>query len=72
MLILAKIAWAFDLSPGSEPVDDDVNTAYHDGFLIAPKRFPIVITPRSDTRKQVIENEYHSMGPFWDKYDEQS
>ncbi|KFA77552.1 hypothetical protein S40288_09469 [Stachybotrys chartarum IBT 40288] len=66
------IAWAFDLSPGSEPVDDDVNTAYHDGFLIAPKRFPIVITPRSDTRKQVIENEYHSMGPFWDKYDEQS
>ncbi|KAH6648012.1 cytochrome P450 [Truncatella angustata] len=70
MLNMAKIAWAFDLSPGPGPVDDDIETAYHDGFLIAPKKFPILITPRSERRKNVIENEYRSIESFWEKYED--
>ncbi|KAK6081151.1 cytochrome P450 [Seiridium cupressi] len=63
-------AWAFNLSPGSEAVDDDIVTAYHDGFLIAPKKFPILITPRSDRHKNVIENEYDSIKSLWEKYED--
>ncbi|KAK9419088.1 putative Cytochrome P450 [Seiridium unicorne] len=70
MLNMAKIAWAFNLSPGSEAVDDDIVTAYHDGFLIAPKKFPILITPRSDRHKNVIENEYDSIKSLWEKYED--
>ncbi|KAM0344912.1 hypothetical protein ACHAPU_007045 [Fusarium lateritium] len=70
MLNMAKIAWAFDLSPGSETVNDDIDTAYHDGFLIAPKKFPISIKPRSEEHKKVIMDEYHSMESFWDKYED--
>ena len=70
MLNMAKIVWAFDLLPGHGPVDDDINTAYHDGFLIAPKKFPMVITPRSDRHKEVIMSEYHSIQKFWEKYEE--
>lgn len=67
---MAKIAWAFDLSPGSGAVDDNVNTAYYDGFLIAPKKFPILITPRSDRHKKVISDEYYSIENFWEKYED--
>lgn len=67
---MAKIAWAFDLSPGSGAVDDDIDTAYSDGFLIAPKKFPILITPRSDRHKDVIVNEYESIKPFFQKYED--
>ncbi|SPJ78457.1 related to O-methylsterigmatocystin oxidoreductase [Fusarium torulosum] len=70
MLNMAKIAWAFDLSAGSDAVNDDIDTAYHDGFLIAPKKFPIKITPRSRSHKEVIMQEYQSIASFWDKYDD--
>jgi hypothetical protein len=70
MLNMAKIAWAFDLSAGSDAVNDDIDTAYHDGFLIAPKKFPIKITPRSRCHKEVIMQEYQSIASFWDKYDD--
>lgn len=70
MLNMAKIAWTFDLLPGTGAVDDDIDSAYHDGFLIAPKKFSILITPRSNTHKAVIEKEYQSIKPFWEKYED--
>ncbi|GAB0138040.1 hypothetical protein EsDP_00006287 [Epichloe bromicola] len=70
ILNMAKLAWTFELAPGSEAVDDEINTAYHDGFLIAPKKFPILITPRSDRHKNVITNEYDSIKSFWEKYED--
>ncbi|KAK3315853.1 cytochrome P450 [Apodospora peruviana] len=74
MLNMAKIAWVFDLSPGPgisgpEDIDDDINTAYHGGFLIAPKKFPITIKPRSERHRAVIENEYEALEPFLQKYE---
>ncbi|OIW26904.1 cytochrome P450 [Coniochaeta ligniaria NRRL 30616] len=71
MLNMAKLVWAFDLSQvGSGAVNDDVATAYHDGFLIAPRKFPILITPRSDRHKNVIETEFESVRSFLEKYEE--
>lgn len=70
ILNMAKIAWTFDLAPGGGPVDDDINTAYHDGFLIAPKKFPMMIIPRSDRHKNIVANEFDSIKSFWEKYED--
>ncbi|RGP61683.1 cytochrome p450 [Fusarium sporotrichioides] len=70
MLNMAKIAWTFNLASNSSAVNDDIDSAYHDGFLIAPKKFPIKITPRTERHKEVIMNEYDSIQSFWDKYDD--
>ncbi|KAJ0338879.1 hypothetical protein COL922a_005074 [Colletotrichum nupharicola] len=68
ILNMAKIAWGFDLSPGEGEVDVDVGTAYTDGFLIAPKKFPITIRPRSERHAAVIEEEQRRAEPFFAKY----
>jgi hypothetical protein len=68
MLNMAKMAWGFDLSPGLGAVDVDINTAYSNGFLIAPEKFPILFTPRSDKHKDVIIKEYGAIKPFFIKY----
>ena len=69
MVNMAKIAWGFDLSPGMGAVDVDVHTAYTEGFLIAPKKFPILFTPRSDKHKEVVVREYEATKPFFAKYE---
>ncbi|KAI8221561.1 Cytochrome P450 monooxygenase patH [Colletotrichum sp. SAR 10_86] len=68
ILNMAKIAWGFDLSPGEGEVDVDVGTAYTDGFLIAPKKFPITIRPRSERHAAVIEGGQRRAEPFFAKY----
>lgn len=68
MLNMAKLAWAFDISPGSEEVNVDVETAYTDGFLIAPEKFPIFFKPRSKEHREVIIQEYEATKPFFEKY----
>lgn len=74
ILNMAKLAWTFDLSPGegmtSADVDDDIDTAYLEGFLIAPKKFPIRIVPRSERHRRVVERELEGMRSFWDQYEE--
>ncbi|KAI1496915.1 cytochrome P450 [Biscogniauxia marginata] len=68
ILNMAKIAWGFDVSPGSGLVNVDINTAYTDGFLIAPEKFPIIFTPRSEKHRRVITKEYEAIKPFFEKY----
>lgn len=41
MLNLAKITWGFDISAKNLEVDWDVKTAYTDGFVFSPRRFPV-------------------------------
>lgn len=69
MVNMAKIAWGFELSPGSGPVNVDIDTAYSDGFLVAPKKFPILFTPRSDKHRDIIIKEYEALKPFFIKFE---
>lgn len=68
MLNMAKIAWGFELSPGLEPVNVDIDTAYTDGFLIAPEKFPILFTPRSDKHRDIMIKEYEDTKAFFERY----
>jgi hypothetical protein len=67
---MAKMAWAFNLSPGTGDVNIDIDTAYTNGFLIAPKKFPIMFTPRSQKHRDVICREYEDVKPFFERYKE--
>lgn len=67
---MAKLAWAFDLALGDGDVDDDIEMAYTPGFLIAPKKFPITITPRSERHKEVLIKEFEEMEPFYQQYED--
>lgn len=70
-IVIAKMVWAFDIDvlPGKgEDVDDSPLTAYQDGFLIAPYKFPVRIRPRSDRHAEVVKKEFGGMKPFFEKF----
>ncbi len=64
---MAKLVWTFDISPGKDPVtgsnlskdetDDSIENQWTDGFLTAPKKFPITIRVRSPKHAEVIDRE---------------
>ena len=68
MINMAKPVWTFDFAPGEGEIDDSVSTGYFGGFLIAPKQFPLQITPRSDAHAAVIKQEMRNVQPFLDRY----
>lgn len=56
MLVMAKVAWAFDVEVNPEwLVDSSVHTGYHDGLSIAPKRFQVQLKVRSKKREEAID-----------------
>ncbi|EON69256.1 hypothetical protein W97_08416 [Coniosporium apollinis CBS 100218] len=63
---MAKLVWAFSISPGKDvngkslskdEIDDSIETQWTDGFLTAPKPFPITIRVRSPAHAEVIDRE---------------
>lgn len=63
---MAKLVWAFNLSPDSpdSEIDDSVETGYFGGFLICPKEFPLKIEIRSNAHAAVVEREMEDVTPF--------
>ncbi|TGJ86889.1 hypothetical protein E0Z10_g1858 [Xylaria hypoxylon] len=62
---IAKLLWGFDFAPQIDaatgqplPVDANPETGYSEGFLVCPKPFPCVVTPRSSTRRETILAEH--------------
>jgi cytochrome P450 len=72
-MMIAKMAWALDIAKAggkeSENIDTSPLSAYQGGFLIAPNKFPVKITPRSEERARILENEFRSLREFFDKFD---
>jgi cytochrome P450 len=55
MLVMAKVAWAFDIGADPAcPADPSVENGYHDGLSIAPKRFQVDSEVRSRKREETI------------------
>lgn len=66
---MAKLVWAFELTPAGE-IDDSVETGYFGGFLICPKKFPLDIKVRSEAHAAVIEREMEDVRPFLAQFKE--
>lgn len=44
------------------------HSAYEGGFLIAPKKFPVRIRPRSKERVEVVEKEWEGLRDFYESF----
>jgi len=59
MLNIAKMVWFFDIkSISAAPLDVNMSSAFSDGFIVAPKKFPVEFLPRSEHRVKVIRDEF--------------
>ncbi|OGM48636.1 hypothetical protein ABOM_002069 [Aspergillus bombycis] len=78
LINIAKLVWAFDITPGADPatgrqlshqeIDDNVGRAWTNGFLIAPKPFPLSLSLRSEKHGEVIEREHEEANETLVKY----
>ena len=77
---MAKLMWTFDIIPvehnGADgrwqtPRDhvDDVQNAYNDGFVFAPRPFRAKFTPRSAKHKEITEHDFGLAKEILSKYD---
>jgi len=67
LINIAKLVWAFDMTPGQDPVtgatlsvadtDDSIETAWTDGILTPPKPFPCDFDVRSAAHLGTINRE---------------
>lgn len=65
MLSMAKLAWAFDITPGGGGVlDADVMTAWKDAILTGPKEVPLAFRVRGESRRIVIGEEWVKADAF--------
>jgi hypothetical protein len=69
MVNMAKLAWGFNIDPGSSEVDSDINTAYTDGFLTSPKKFPVTFKPRSEEHEKIILQDFEAAKTFFAQYE---
>lgn len=69
MLNMAKITWGFDISEKNLDIDWDPKTAYTDGFVFSPKRFPVNITPRTQNHQKVFEAELQAQRNILARYE---
>jgi len=53
-----------------EDVNVDIATQWTDGFLIAPKPFPIRLSVRSETRREVLDRELKGAMKIFDCYED--
>ncbi|CAG7977580.1 unnamed protein product [Penicillium salamii] len=77
---LAKILWAFDIRAGIDPstghqlqgeeVNVDIGTQWTDGFLIAPKPFPIVMLLRSEKHREVLNRDLDEAQKIFQSYED--
>lgn len=75
---IAKLVWAFDIGPGtnlgtgrpisSNEIDVDIETQWTDGFLIAPKPFPISLKVRSEKHREVLKQDMDQAQKIFSRY----
>jgi hypothetical protein len=66
---MAKLVWAFDISLQEHTMtDDSVLNGYEGGFLVCPKRFPLVLNPRSPGHVAIVDAEMEQVQPFLDTF----
>lgn len=67
---IAKMVWAFNIErdTAASPPDMSVETGYEGGFLVCPKKFPLKITPRSETHAATIESEFEGIKGFYERF----
>jgi hypothetical protein len=70
MINMAKMIWLFNIrSPGSEKLDMSMDSAFTDGIIVAPKKFPVEFVPRSSQHARTIRTEFETSREFLARYE---
>ena len=75
-LTMAKILWAFDITPGEDASgkevkpDTDPVTGYCEGFLVCAYDFPATFSVRGEKRKETILREFEEAKSVFAKYEQ--
>jgi cytochrome P450 len=70
MMSMAKLVWAFDISPiGEGLLDTSMKTAWKDAILTGPQEVPLNFKVRGESRKQIIEGEWERANTFLKKFE---
>jgi hypothetical protein len=77
---ISKLIWAFDILPGNDPitgrqltheeVNDSMETQWTNGFLTAPKPFPVKLSLRSEKHGEVINREIKQAQEIFRDYED--
>lgn len=67
---MAKITWGFDFSAKNSEIDWNLDTAYTDGFVFSPRRFPINLTIRTENHRKVFEAELQAQQDIFARYED--
>ncbi len=51
-------------------VDTDLKTAFAEGVVATPKKFPVQFKPRSLSHAVIIEREFEALKPFLDNLED--
>ncbi|KAF2266042.1 cytochrome P450 [Lojkania enalia] len=70
VLAMAKFVWAFDVVwMGEEALDTNVETAWKDAILTAPKEVPIGFSVRGEKREEIIRKEWSKAEAYLKKFE---
>ncbi|CAE6478309.1 unnamed protein product [Rhizoctonia solani] len=66
---VSRLLWAFDFcAPAGVSISTDFSTAFVGEGIRMPKKFPLVVTPRSQKRVQTIEHAMHLAEETFSQY----
>ncbi|GAB1524990.1 hypothetical protein RhiTH_008146 [Rhizoctonia solani] len=68
-IAVSRLLWAFDFcAPAGVSISTDFSTAFVGEGIRMPKKFPLVVTPRSQKRVQTIEHAMHLAEETFSQY----
>ncbi|KAJ0120287.1 cytochrome p450 [Diaporthe amygdali] len=70
MMNMAKLMWSFDVVYGGVGKPDvDVQRAWRDSLLTGPKLFPVKFIPRSESKRNIIRQEWEKADQFLSQFE---
>lgn len=71
MMTMAKLVWAFDVTPGEGGVlDTSMQTGFKDAILSGPKEFNVRFEVRGNRKKETIERKWREADLFLGRYEQ--
>ncbi|KAK6086175.1 Fumitremorgin C synthase 4 [Seiridium cupressi] len=68
MMTMSKLLWTFDII-AEKKLDTAIHTAFKDAILTGPKEFPVDFRIRSESRREVIEDEWKRADEFLKQFE---
>ncbi|KZL82496.1 cytochrome p450 [Colletotrichum incanum] len=69
LMTMSKLLWCFDIVPGEQMPDTNVQTAFKDAILTGPKLFDVEFRLRDEKRRKVLVNEWNKADAWLQRFE---